>query len=127
MPRQRHDERFWRERIEKWSASGVSAKEFAANTVTGVQINAGQEQKLDIALSTQAVTESVTQTRPGDRNDRTPRAIGASGISKSFGDVQVKATAHQEGVRRPASLVDPLRGADGRVARGARRGRGARR
>ena len=25
MPRQRHDERFWRERIEKWSASGLSA------------------------------------------------------------------------------------------------------
>jgi len=34
------------------------------------------------------VTESVTQTRPGDRNDRTPRAIEASGISKSFGGVR---------------------------------------
>jgi hypothetical protein len=29
MARQRHDERFWRERVEKWDASGVSAGEFA--------------------------------------------------------------------------------------------------
>ena len=29
MPRQRHDERFWRDRLEKWTASGLSAKEFA--------------------------------------------------------------------------------------------------
>ena len=34
------------------------------------------------------MTESVTQTRPGDRNGRTPRAIEASGISKSFGGVR---------------------------------------
>jgi hypothetical protein len=38
----------------------VTAANFAANTITGVQINVGQEQKLDIALSTQAVTETVT-------------------------------------------------------------------
>jgi ribose transport system ATP-binding protein len=34
------------------------------------------------------VTESVAQTRPDDRDDRTPRAIEASGISKSFGGVR---------------------------------------
>jgi ribose transport system ATP-binding protein len=33
------------------------------------------------------VTESVSQARRDDRNDRTPRAIEASGISKSFGGV----------------------------------------
>jgi ribose transport system ATP-binding protein len=33
------------------------------------------------------VTESVAQARRDDRNDRTPRAIEASGISKSFGGV----------------------------------------
>jgi ribose transport system ATP-binding protein len=31
------------------------------------------------------VTESVAQTRPDDKDGRTPRAIEASGISKSFG------------------------------------------
>jgi hypothetical protein len=30
MARQRHDERFWRQRVEKWDASGVSAGEFAS-------------------------------------------------------------------------------------------------
>jgi hypothetical protein len=30
MARQRHDERYWRERVEKWGASGLSAGEFAA-------------------------------------------------------------------------------------------------
>lgn len=30
MARQRHDERFWRERIDKWDASGLSAGEFAS-------------------------------------------------------------------------------------------------
>jgi ribose transport system ATP-binding protein len=34
------------------------------------------------------VTESLAQTRPDDRDDRTPRAIEASGISKSFGGVR---------------------------------------
>ena len=29
MARQRHDERFWRERVEKWDASGLSARDFA--------------------------------------------------------------------------------------------------
>ncbi len=29
MARQRHDERYWRERLEKWEASGLSAGEFA--------------------------------------------------------------------------------------------------
>lgn len=38
----------------------VSAKNFATSTITAVQINVGQEQKLDVALSTQGVTESVT-------------------------------------------------------------------
>ena len=37
----------------------VTAPNFAANTFTGVQINVGQEQKLDVSLSTQGVTESV--------------------------------------------------------------------
>jgi hypothetical protein len=30
MARQRHDERFWRKRIEKWTASGPGAREFAS-------------------------------------------------------------------------------------------------
>jgi hypothetical protein len=30
MARQRHDERFWRERIDQWDASGLSAGEFAS-------------------------------------------------------------------------------------------------
>jgi transposase len=30
MRRQRHDERYWRERVEKWAASGLSAEEFAS-------------------------------------------------------------------------------------------------
>ena len=30
MARQRHDERYWRERIEKWNASGLTAREFAS-------------------------------------------------------------------------------------------------
>ena len=38
----------------------VTAPNFAANTFTNVQINVGQEQKLDVALSTQGVTEDVT-------------------------------------------------------------------
>ena len=29
MARQRHDEGFWRERLDKWTASGLSAREFA--------------------------------------------------------------------------------------------------
>jgi hypothetical protein len=37
----------------------VTAKNFAPNTITGVQINVGQEQKLDVSLSTQAVVENV--------------------------------------------------------------------
>src|SRR5215216_6479612 len=37
----------------------VTAPNFAASALTGVQINVGQEQKLDVALSTQGVTESV--------------------------------------------------------------------
>ena len=37
----------------------VTAQNFAANTFTGVEINVAQEQKLDVALSTQGVTESV--------------------------------------------------------------------
>jgi hypothetical protein len=37
----------------------VTAPNFAVSTLTGVQINVGQEQKLDVALSTQGVTESV--------------------------------------------------------------------
>jgi hypothetical protein len=38
----------------------VTAPNFAANTFTNVQINVGQEQKLDVSLSTQGVTEDVT-------------------------------------------------------------------
>src|SRR5215207_688341 len=38
----------------------VTAPNFAANTFTGVQINVGQEQKLDVALSAGGVTEDVT-------------------------------------------------------------------
>ena len=38
----------------------VTAPSFAANTFTNVQINVGQEQKLDVSLSTQGVTEDVT-------------------------------------------------------------------
>jgi hypothetical protein len=30
MRRQRHDERYWRERVEKWTVSGLSAAEFAS-------------------------------------------------------------------------------------------------
>ncbi len=37
----------------------VNAPGFAANTFTNVQINVGQEQKLDVSLSTKGVTESV--------------------------------------------------------------------
>jgi hypothetical protein len=40
----------------------VSAPNFAANTFTNVQLNVGQEQKLDVALSAQGVTEDVTVT-----------------------------------------------------------------
>jgi hypothetical protein len=40
----------------------VTAPNFAANTFTHVQLNVGQEQKLDIALSAQGVTEDVTVT-----------------------------------------------------------------
>ncbi len=36
MARQRYDEKFWRERVEKWSASGLSAGEFA--TREGVRV-----------------------------------------------------------------------------------------
>jgi hypothetical protein len=36
MARQRHDEKFWRERVERWLASGVSASEFA--TREGVRV-----------------------------------------------------------------------------------------
>ncbi|HST53504.1 MAG TPA: TonB-dependent receptor [Pyrinomonadaceae bacterium] len=38
----------------------VTAANFATNTITAIQINVGQEQKLDVQLSTQTVTESVT-------------------------------------------------------------------
>ena len=38
----------------------VTAANFATKTITAVQINVGQEQKLDVALSTQDVTETVT-------------------------------------------------------------------
>lgn len=38
----------------------VNAQNFAANTITGVQINVGQEQRLDIALNAGGVTESIT-------------------------------------------------------------------
>jgi hypothetical protein len=30
MARRRHDERFWRERVERWVASGLSAREYAS-------------------------------------------------------------------------------------------------
>lgn len=40
----------------------VTAPSFAANTFTNVQINVGQEQKLDVALSAGGVTEDVTVT-----------------------------------------------------------------
>jgi hypothetical protein len=38
----------------------VTAPNFAANTFTNVQINVGQEQKLDVALTAAGVTEDVT-------------------------------------------------------------------
>jgi hypothetical protein len=38
----------------------VNAKDFAANAFTHVQLNVGQEQKLDVALSTGGLTEDVT-------------------------------------------------------------------
>jgi hypothetical protein len=38
----------------------VTAPTFAPNTFTGVQLNVGQEQKLDVALSARGVTEDVT-------------------------------------------------------------------
>lgn len=38
----------------------VTAKNFAANTITGVQINVGQEQKLDLTLNAQGLSENVT-------------------------------------------------------------------
>jgi hypothetical protein len=38
----------------------VTEPNFAANTITSVQINVGQEQKLDIALNAQGVTETIT-------------------------------------------------------------------
>lgn len=38
----------------------VTAPSFAANTFTNVQINVGQEQKLDVSLSAGGVTEDVT-------------------------------------------------------------------
>ena len=38
----------------------VTAPNFAANTFTNVQINVGQEQKLDVSLSAGGVTEDVT-------------------------------------------------------------------
>ena len=40
----------------------VTAPNFAANNFTNVQINVGQEQKLDVALSAKGVTEDVTVT-----------------------------------------------------------------
>jgi hypothetical protein len=30
MPRLRRDERFWKERVQQWAASGLSAREFAS-------------------------------------------------------------------------------------------------
>src|SRR5437588_8854135 len=38
----------------------VTAKNFAANTITGVQVNVGQEQKLDLTLNAQGLSENVT-------------------------------------------------------------------
>jgi hypothetical protein len=38
----------------------VAAPNFAANAITGVQLNVGQEQKLDIALNARGVTETIT-------------------------------------------------------------------
>jgi hypothetical protein len=35
MARQRRDERFWRERVEQWSASGLTASEFATREGLG--------------------------------------------------------------------------------------------
>ncbi len=40
----------------------VTAPNFAANNFTGVQINVGQEQKLDVALAAGGLTEDVTVT-----------------------------------------------------------------
>jgi hypothetical protein len=40
----------------------VTAPNFAANTFTNVQINVGQEQKLDVALAAAGLTEDVTVT-----------------------------------------------------------------
>jgi hypothetical protein len=37
----------------------VRAKDFAANSITGVQINVGQEQRLDLTLAAGGLTESV--------------------------------------------------------------------
>ena len=38
----------------------VTAKNFAAGTITGVQVNVGQEQKLDLTLNAQGLSENVT-------------------------------------------------------------------
>ena len=56
------------------------------------------------------MTESVTQTRPDDRNDRTPRAIEASGISKSFGGVRA---LHDAGFAAEFGEVHALVGENG--------------
>ena len=40
----------------------VTAPDFSPNTFTGVQINVGQEQKLDVALAAAGLTEDVTVT-----------------------------------------------------------------
>ena len=38
----------------------ISAQSFQPNTITGVQVSVGQEQRLDVSLNAQGVTESIT-------------------------------------------------------------------
>ncbi|HYY94386.1 MAG TPA: carboxypeptidase-like regulatory domain-containing protein, partial [Pyrinomonadaceae bacterium] len=71
----------------------VAAANFAPSTITGVQINVGQEQKLDLSLSTQAVTETVTVVG------------GATEAAIDTGSAKIGATVNE---REVASL--PLNG-----------------
>jgi Carboxypeptidase regulatory-like domain/TonB dependent receptor len=71
----------------------VAAANFASSTITGVQINVGQEQKLDVSLSTQAVTETVTVVG------------GATEAAIDTGSAKIGATVNE---REVASL--PLNG-----------------
>src|SRR5215204_543112 len=64
----------------------VTAPNFAANTFTGVQINVGQEQKLDVALSAGGVTEDVTVV------------AGASEAAIDTGSARVGATVNEREV-----------------------------